>query len=312
MGMQRHLGAALLALTACGAVQFTNVQLWKCSASPATQTWLLNSSGLPAGEARITLPAAPGPFRVWDLNGPANASGTLIHLYSVSPQNAAQRWHYDAAAGSISSPTFARDMCAAAQYPVAGASLVIERCSAADPKQAFSFDAATGTLALRADPTLCVDAGSFANCSTPPTSGFPFCDPAQPPLARAADLSARMATEELAFFLGNQNDGVPSLGVPRIGYGEALHGLLRNCLATPALNSTGCPTSFPHLLLLSGTFNRSLWHSVAAAIADEGRAYFNLANRSSHLVSWAPDINPFRDPRVSAMRMPPLFFCASY
>ena len=97
---------------------------------------------------------------------------------------------------------------------------------------------------------------------------------------------------ELAAFLGNSNNGIPSLGVPRVGYGEALHGLLRNCLQTPLANSTGCPTSFPHLLLLSGTFNRTLWRKVAAAIADEGRAYFNLANRTSHLIPGRPTSTP--------------------
>ena len=40
---------------------------------------------------------------------------------------------------------------------------------------------------------------------------------------------------------------------------------------------------------------------------DEARAYFNLANRSSHLVSWAPDINVrlrrARAPRCTRRRL---------
>ena len=208
---------------------------------------------------------------------------------------------------------------------VAGMPLTLQSCSL---NTSFLLDNSTGAFHLQQDPTLCIDAGAVANCSLPPTSGFPFCNPALAPAERAQDLSERMSVGELASFLGNENYGVPRLGVPRVGYGEALHGLLRNCVETPVSNSTGCPTSFPHLLLLGGTFNRSLWHSVAAAISDEARAYFNLVNRTSHLVSWvrgqppahclpaqplphlpllppspctwsqkAPDINPYRDAR---------------
>ena len=297
----------LLLLSAClsGAsatsITFTNVQLWRCAAdvaASATQSWRLNATGLPAGSARVTLAGAPAASSVWDLSGPSNKSGTQIHLYRPYA-NPAQSWHYSAASGQLSSPAYARGMCAAALYPVAGALLVLEPCAGGSALQAFALDNATGALRLRSDPTLCVDAGSATNCSVPPTSGFPFCDTRAAPALRAADLAQRMQTEELAFFLGNGNVGVPSLGVPRLGYGEALHGLLRNCLATPLQNSTGCPTSFPHLLLLSGSCIRTLWRAVAHAIGDEGRAYFNLANRSSHLVSWAPDINPFRDPCVA-------------
>lgn len=59
--------------------------------------------------------------------------------------------------------------------------------------------------------------------------------------------------------------------------------------------STGCPTSFPHATLLGSTFNRSLWHSISSTISDEGRALHN--SNGYALITWAPDINPFRDPR---------------
>jgi beta-glucosidase-like glycosyl hydrolase len=61
--------------------------------------------------------------------------------------------------------------------------------------------------------------------------------------------------------------------------------------------STGCPTSFPHATLMGSAFNRTLWHAVASVIGTEGRALHNIA--SYGLITWAPDINPFRDPRVS-------------
>jgi hypothetical protein len=289
--------ASLLFLTAsayASAMVDIPVQLWWCGSS-ASQTWTVNGTG---AEARILLntpPAANPKYYVWDLSGPSNKTGTEIHLFSPY-SNPAQYWAFDTAAGKIRSAGYARGQCAVAEYTAAGSLLQLAPCSTA-PNDTSVFTFSNGVFRLSSDPSLCIDAGSFANCSLAPTSAYPFCDQSASPEVRAQDLSSRMSAAELSSFLSNQNRGVPSLGVPRMGYGEALHGLLRPCIATPVSNSTGCPTSFPHLLLLSGTFNHSLWHSVAQAIADEGRAYFNLANRTSHLVSWAPDINAFRDPR---------------
>ncbi len=56
--------------------------------------------------------------------------------------------------------------------------------------------------------------------------------------------------------------------------------------------NTGCPTSFPHATALGATFNRSLWHTVASLISDEGRAFHNTQGYG--ILTWAPDINPFR------------------
>ena len=89
--------------------------------------------------------------------------------------------------------------------------------------------------------------------------------------------------------LMNGNSGVPRLGVPRIGFGESLHGYLQNCLPTRSTDST---KGFPHALLLSGTFNRALWNAI---IGEEGRATFRVRNRTTHLMTWALGIN--RDPR---------------
>ena len=282
------------------------VQLWACG-SAASQTWTLNGTGADARILLNTPPAANPNYTVWDLSGPSNKTGTVIHLFSPY-KNPAQFWAFDAAAGQIQSAGYARGQCAVAEYAAAGAQLQLAPCKGA-PNGTSTFTFSAGVFRLASDPTLCIDAGSFASCALPPTSSYPLCDQRLPPEARAQDLSGRMSVAELSSFLSNQNRGVPSLGVPRIGYGEALHGLLRPCMATPVTNSTGCPTSFPHLLLLSGTFNRSLWHSVAQAIADEGRAYFNLANRTSHLVSWAPDINVRRPaPSVASCLIPCLYF----
>jgi Glycosyl hydrolase family 3 N terminal domain len=45
----------------------------------------------------------------------------------------------------------------------------------------------------------------------------------------------------------------------------------------------------------AASFNRTLWHAVARAIAVEARAMHNLGQAG--LTFWAPNINIFRDPR---------------
>ena len=289
--------AALLALPLLSAAQsddrFPPVQLWQCLPGSATQSWALNATEQPAGQVRIALNAS----LLWDLSGPTNTTGTAVHLvHPFASTYASQRWRFDVARGGTIESVFAPGKCASPAVAVAGAPLVLAPCASPDVAR-FTFDAARGVLTLAGDATLCVDSGSAASCATPPTSAFPFCDERAAPAARAADLAGRLVDGELASLLSNTNFGLPRFGLARVGFGEALHGSLAACVETPAPGSSGCPTSFPHLHLLGGSFNRSLWHAIASAIADEGRAYFNLVNRSSHLITWAADINPLRDPR---------------
>ena len=77
-----------------------------------------------------------------------------------------------------------------------------------------------------------------------------------------------------------------------------MHGLRCGCGDTYK-NNTGCPTSFPHALLLGATFNRSLWKAVATAISTEVRAFANTATARTEVALFrhTPDINLFRDPR---------------
>ena len=85
--------------------------------------------------------------------------------------------------------------------------------------------------------------------------------------------------------------GMIRLGVPANVYYEALHGVLTDCGKT-YMNNTGCPTSFPHALLLGATFNRSLWKQIAIAISTEARAFYN--QRKTGLFYYTPNINLFR------------------
>jgi beta-glucosidase-like glycosyl hydrolase len=64
--------------------------------------------------------------------------------------------------------------------------------------------------------------------------------------------------------------------------------------------STGCPTSFPQVISVGATWNRSLWSAVGQAVSDETRGLYAQGSAigwEGGLFLWAPNINPFRDPR---------------
>ncbi|GJT67264.1 probable beta-D-xylosidase 6 [Tanacetum coccineum] len=54
-------------------------------------------------------------------------------------------------------------------------------------------------------------------------------------------------------------------------------------------------TSYPQVIVTTSSFNRSLWFSIASAIAVEARAMYNVGQAG--LTFWAPTINVLRDPR---------------
>ena len=111
---------------------------------------------------------------------------------------------------------------------------------------------------------------------------------------RVKDLISRMTISEKVNNLGNSNNGVSRLGVPPNQFSEALHGVSVTCGATNG-NNTGCPTSFPHALLMSASFNRTLWQTVGKIISTEARGLNNQGVAGLYFCT--PDINLFRDPR---------------
>ena len=105
--------------------------------------------------------------------------------------------------------------------------------------------------------------------------------------------------------MDSHNFGVPRLAVPPNVFSEALHGMCAGCGAphTDAVSghtSTGCPTSFPQVISMGAAWNRSLWSAVGAAVSDEVRGLYAQGSAvawESALFLWAPNVNPFRDPR---------------
>jgi beta-D-xylosidase 4 len=164
---------------------------------------------------------------------------------------------------------------------------------------------------------LCIDYGSeddteilprFA-CALPATQHLPFCNRSLTAEARAADLTPRLTVQEkasgvLAMLMTHtsylngtevnynlrQTAGIPRLGIPPMKYNEAMHGIVALCL-----HNGSCPTSFPMQITQTASFNRSLWRAVATALGTEGRALYNAGLDAANY--WAPDVNPFRDPR---------------
>ncbi|MGA2557383.1 MAG: glycoside hydrolase family 3 N-terminal domain-containing protein, partial [Verrucomicrobiota bacterium] len=124
----------------------------------------------------------------------------------------------------------------------------------------------------------------------------PWKDPSQPLESRVRDLVGRMTLEEKARQVCNVAPAITRLGLPEYDYwNEALHGIGRN----------GIATVFPQAIGMAASFDPALLHTVADAIATEGRAK-NREYREAHngdstnysgLSFWSPNLNIFRDPR---------------
>ena len=102
-------------------------------------------------------------------------------------------------------------------------------------------------------------------------------DAAQPMESRVRDLVGRMTLEEKARQVCNVAPAITRLGLPAYDYwNESLHGIGRN----------GIATVFPQAIGMAASFDPALLHTVADAIATEGRAknreYTGSAQRRQH------------------------------
>lgn len=112
--------------------------------------------------------------------------------------------------------------------------------------------------------------------------------------SKALQLISQMTVTEKIDQLLNDAPGIDHLGISSYNWwNEALHGVARS----------GRATVFPQPIALGATFDTKLVQDVATAIADEGRAKYNIAqqigNRGIYagLTYWSPNVNIFRDPR---------------
>ena len=134
-----------------------------------------------------------------------------------------------------------------------------------------------------------------------------WCDTSLGAAARAKALIAAMTLDEKASNMDSLNFGVSRLASPPNLFSEALHGMCAGCGKTHDFGeytSTGCPTSFPQVISMGASWNRSLWTKVGTAVSDEVRGLYSQGSRTgsgpgesgweSALFLWAPNINPFR------------------
>ena len=276
----------------------TALQVWPCTLGSARQAWSIVRNGSPSNNVRLgSAGGLPATDLVLNTLGYSNSTGGVLNVWTFAPSTPwGQQWEYDVTAGGIlRSDT--NGLCAGTSNvsgPLpAGTSVVQVSCDSGATAR-WSLNASTGQLVWAADATLCLDATSTTSCADAALALLPYCNTSLTAEARAADLIGRMLPTEKAAFLAVSNNGVPRLGVPRLAFGEALHGVLSACGAkappSGAFASTGCPTSFPTGLALGASFNRSLWRSVGTTIGTEARALFNQHVAES--LFFTPNINP--------------------
>ncbi|KAK6923880.1 Fibronectin type III-like domain [Dillenia turbinata] len=133
-------------------------------------------------------------------------------------------------------------------------------------------------------------------CKPPNYNSFPFCNTSLSIPARAKSLISHLTLTEKIQQLTDNASSVPRLGIPAYEWwSESLHGIAENGPGISFKGIVNSATSFPQVILMAAAFNRSLWFSIASAIAIEARAMYNVGQAG--LTFWAPVINIFRDPR---------------
>ncbi|KAK9284290.1 hypothetical protein L1049_023460 [Liquidambar formosana] len=129
-----------------------------------------------------------------------------------------------------------------------------------------------------------------------PHNTYPFCNTTLPIKTRAQSLISLLTLSEKIQQLTNNATPISRLGIPAYEWwSESLHGIATNGPGVSFNGSIPSATSFPQVLLTAASFNRSLWFSIAEAVAVEARAMYNVGQAG--LTFWAPNINIFRDPR---------------
>lgn len=111
---------------------------------------------------------------------------------------------------------------------------------------------------------------------------------------KAREVISQMTVDEKISQMMNDAPGIERLGIkPYNWWSEGLHGVGRN----------GRATVFPQPIGLGATFDPALVEQIGVAIATEGRAKFNVAQKINNysiyagLTYWSPNVNIFRDPR---------------
>jgi beta-D-xylosidase 4 len=135
-------------------------------------------------------------------------------------------------------------------------------------------------------------------CKTNPLCSHPVCDTSKSIADRVAALVSSFTPEEKIRNLIDASAGSSRLGLPsHEWWNEATHGVG----SAPGVQFPKAPrefnhaTSFPSPILTAATFDNKLMRAIGSVVGTEGRAFANHA--FSGFNYWAPNMNPFRDPR---------------
>jgi len=121
-------------------------------------------------------------------------------------------------------------------------------------------------------------------------SSFPWCDHTKPLEERVDAIVAGLTADEKSALFRNQVGSIERIQWPRYNWwSEALHGVARD----------GLGTSFPQIIGVASSLNRSLWLALGELTSTEGRGKNNDLRGEIYqgLTFWAPNVNIFRDPR---------------
>ncbi|KFY00624.1 hypothetical protein O988_03198 [Pseudogymnoascus sp. VKM F-3808] len=140
--------------------------------------------------------------------------------------------------------------------------------------------------------------GFLPACQTQPLCSHKVCDTSMSTAERVTSLVSSMTLQEKILNVVDASAGSTRLGLPPYEWwNEATHGVGSAPGVQFTRNSTnfGYATSFPAPILTAASFDDALIKEIAGVIGKEGRAFGN--NGFSGYDFWAPNINPFRDPR---------------
>ncbi|KAI0095676.1 glycoside hydrolase family 3 protein [Hypoxylon sp. NC0597] len=135
------------------------------------------------------------------------------------------------------------------------------------------------------------------DCTVPPLSLNGICDIQKSPYERAVALVEGLTLEEkynnTIFYLSS----VDTLNLPSFNlWNEGLHGVATSLGVNFSDHGDySFATSFPMPILTAAAFDDELVHSISEVIGTELRAYSNAGRAGLDI--WAPNVNPFRDPR---------------
>lgn len=135
-------------------------------------------------------------------------------------------------------------------------------------------------------------------CQTSPLCSHAVCDTSKSTAERVAALVASFTEEEKILNLIDASAGAERLGLPsHEWWNEATHGVgsAPGVMFPKPPRDFNHATSFPSPILTAASFDGPLMRAIGDVVGIEGRAFGNHAFSGFNF--WAPNMNPFREPR---------------